>query len=198
MIGEVSKTCMKCGHKRTPEDGGPPYACPECGTVYAKAEASERARQAAAAQPELQRQNETEFAARIDRERRLITMAHVVYALYLVPIGLTALAGVVVAHRLRSKAHGSWLESHFRWQIRTFWGAILATIAIVVAGKLLLSSTMLFAAGKGAAAGVIGVVGVGTLGVVAVSLLALWCVYRVVRGWINLAQAEAVGGPLRI
>jgi hypothetical protein len=35
----MGKICVKCGHERRPEDRGPDYACPNCGVVYAFAEA---------------------------------------------------------------------------------------------------------------------------------------------------------------
>lgn len=36
----MSRTCIKCGHVRRDTDVAPPYACPACGVVYAKAEAA--------------------------------------------------------------------------------------------------------------------------------------------------------------
>ncbi len=55
------------------------------------------------------------------------TLPMVVYALYLASIvtgGLTALIGVVIAYVYRGKGPG-WLDEHYRYQIRTFWFALL-------------------------------------------------------------------------
>lgn len=68
-----------------------------------------------------------------------ITLAHVIYGLHAVSlvIGIAGAATVVGAfltgwpssiavilnYVKRSEARGTWLESHFRWQIRTFWKA---------------------------------------------------------------------------
>ncbi|WP_208539221.1 DUF4870 family protein [Algihabitans albus] len=72
------------------------------------------------------------------------TPAVVVYALYLGALvsGITLLIGVVVAYVNRGKSSG-WLESHFRFQVRTFWIFLLgclvgALLAIVIIGWLLL------------------------------------------------------------
>ena len=65
----------------------------------------------------------------------------------------------------RGDARGTWAESHYRWQIRTFWFALLWAIIGVV-----LIITILGA-----------VFGIPILGV-----LTLWLVYRIARGWLRL------------
>ena len=54
--------------------------------------------------------------------------ALVIYILYLVGfvIGITAIVGIVMAYLNRGKA-GGFVESHYTWQIRTFWIALLAS-----------------------------------------------------------------------
>lgn len=54
------------------------------------------------------------------------TVPRIIYILYLVAIiiGLTSIIGVVMAYVYRSDAAG-WLQSHYRFQIRTFWIGIL-------------------------------------------------------------------------
>ncbi|HKZ74617.1 MAG TPA: hypothetical protein VJ011_11165, partial [Steroidobacteraceae bacterium] len=86
----------------------------------------------------------------------LVTYTHVVYALHAlsVVIGLTGAAtvvgafvfgipsiiGVVMNYARQSEVRGTWLESHFRWQIRTFWFALLwwAIVSLVSAPLVLL------------------------------------------------------------
>ena len=55
--------------------------------------------------------------------------ANIVYILYLVAIivGLTAVVGVIMAYVNRSEA-STWLETHYRYQIRTFWIGLLYSL----------------------------------------------------------------------
>jgi len=61
----------------------------------------------------------------------------------------------------RGEARGTWLESHFRWQIRTFWSALLW---VLVAGLLFIT--------------VIGI----PIAWVMIFLLGIWAIYRIARG----------------
>jgi uncharacterized membrane protein len=60
-------------------------------------------------------------------EKSLRTLTTVVYALqaagFLVVI--TWIVAVVIDYVKRDEAKGTWLESHFSWQIRTFWWGLL-------------------------------------------------------------------------
>ena len=94
---------------------------------------------------------------------RLKTITAVVYALQAAAYftGLTALVGVIINYVKLDDVRGSWLESHFRWQIRTFWWAVLwfgigALLWLVVVGMIV--------------AGAAGI----------------WVIYRIVKGWLNL------------
>jgi uncharacterized membrane protein len=74
---------------------------------------------------------------------------------------------VILNYLKRSEARGSWLESHYRWQIRTFWFAI---------GWVLL-------------AGVLFVTLVGIPLAIAILIgVSLWLIYRIARGWLRLAD----------
>ena len=125
-----------------------------------------------------------------DAERSLLTTLHLTYGLHAVGIvtaaigaatvigaflfGLPSVAAVIVAYVRRSEARGSWLHSHFEWQIRTFWFALGVSIAIFVAGLALLIVYVGFA--------------ILLLGFVGVTL---WTVYRVARGWWRLYNRQA-------
>jgi uncharacterized membrane protein len=65
----------------------------------------------------------------------------------------------------RSATVGTFLESHFRWQIRTFWFALLWALVAVVLFMTIIGIPFAF------------------LGVFA---LGIWIIYRVVRGWLAL------------
>src|SRR4030065_2206798 len=57
----------------------------------------------------------------------LKTLSMVIYALYAVSlfIGVSAIVAIVLNYIKREDAQGTWLESHFTWQIRTFWWGLL-------------------------------------------------------------------------
>jgi uncharacterized membrane protein len=89
--------------------------------------------------------------------------------------GLPSIIAVIMNYARRSEAEGTWLGSHFHWQIRTFWLALLwAVITLVVSGLLLIVLIGAFLAPIG-----LGIVG-------------LWVIYRVVRGWLALRDSRAM------
>ena len=72
-------------------------------------------------------------------------------------------------------AQGTWLESHFAWQIRTFWFALLWACTIFIAGLPLTLILVGFA-----------IWGVGLF------MLGIWAIYRITRGWIALRDHHAI------
>jgi uncharacterized membrane protein len=90
---------------------------------------------------------------------------------------LPSIAAVILNYYKQASARGTWLESHFRWQIRTFWFALVW----FVVGWLLIFT-------------VIGVfIGFGVL-----IAAGLWVLYRVARGWWVLGQGETMPMPARL
>ena len=111
----------------------------------------------------------------------VLAWAHVVYGLHALSVvaglaspmfvvtafvfGWPSIVAVVLNYVKRSVAAGTWLESHFRWQIRTFWwalgwGALAAVLWATVIGALIAFPLLL--------------------------LVGAWVVYRVARGWLAL------------
>ena len=94
-------------------------------------------------------------------------LTHIVYGLlaasYLT--GITALIAVVINYVKKDDVRGTWLESHFRWQIRTFWWG-LVWVAI---GSLL------------------AIILIGWAVLVAVGV---WGIYRIAKGWLNLSERK--------
>ena len=90
---------------------------------------------------------------------------------------LPSIAAVILNYDKQASARGTWLESHFRWQIRTFWFALVW----FVVGWLLIFTVIGFFVGLGVliAAG-------------------LWVLYRVARGWWVLGQGETMPMPARL
>ncbi|BAU47998.1 membrane protein [Sulfurifustis variabilis] len=105
--------------------------------------------------------------AGVPPERPLITIANVVYGLQAVGLLLpiTFIAGIIINYVKRDDARTTLVESHFRWQIRTFWYGLL----------------------WGALGGLTAVIGIG-----AVILFAayVWVMYRIIRGWLNLVDRK--------
>ncbi len=84
---------------------------------------------------------------------------------------LPSIAAVILNYVKRGDARDTWLASHYRWQIRTFWFALLWLIIAVV-----LITTL------------IGIpIGVGLL--IAVTI---WLIYRIARGWLRLVDKLAM------
>ncbi|MBC7780828.1 MAG: hypothetical protein H7125_12080 [Proteobacteria bacterium] len=117
----------------------------------------------------------------------LITLTQVVYGLHAVSLvigafgaasvvgaflfGWPSIIAVVINYVKRSEVRGTWLDSHFSWQIRTFWyAAAWATLIVVVSLPLTLV-----------------LIGFATW---AIGLFALgvWAIYRITRGWLALAD----------
>jgi uncharacterized membrane protein len=111
----------------------------------------------------------------------LVNVTHLVYALHSLSLligvttaativgafvfGVPSIIAVVINYVKREEARGTFLESHFRWQIRTFWFALLWNII-----GLLLFATFFgipLAVGVWLGAGV-------------------WAIYRIARGWLAL------------
>lgn len=57
----------------------------------------------------------------------LKNLSHAIYALYALSlfVGITAIVAIVLDYIKRDDARGTWLESHFTWQIRTFWWSLV-------------------------------------------------------------------------
>ncbi len=129
----------------------------------------------------------TAAATRVDPS--LITYTHVIYALHSLAVligistahtivgsfvgGLPSIVAVIMNYARRAATVGSYLESHFRWQIRTFWYALLWAIVIVMVSAPFMLVLIGF--------------GIAWLGLVA---LGLWIAYRVIRGWLALKDGK--------
>ena len=82
-------------------------------------------------------------------------------------VGVTWIAGAIVNHVKRGEAAGSWVDSHFRWQIRTFWFGLLWSVV-----GTLLSVVM--------------------IGLVVLAANYIWLIYRVVKGWLDFSAGKAM------
>jgi uncharacterized membrane protein len=115
----------------------------------------------------------------------LVTLAHVIYGLHafsaltgmLSPAmivtafltGWPSIIAVILNYVKRSEVRGTWLDSHFSWQIRTFWFALLwltlgAVLFVTVVG-IPFAVVLWFATG-------------------------IWVLYRIIRGWLALSSQK--------
>jgi len=99
--------------------------------------------------------------------RSLKNITTVVYALQALSflVGVTYFVAIIMNYVKRDDVRGTWLESHFRWQIRTFWfvlfGLVLGGLTfLIVIGYLIWCAT------------------------------GLWFIYRIVKGWLNLNDGK--------
>ncbi len=101
-----------------------------------------------------------------DKYKGTATLVYALYALSFI-FGITYIAGVIVAYIKRDDAHGSYVQSHFSYQIRTFWWSFLwavigiATIIVYVGALILLAN-------------------------------GIWVIYRIIKGWMRLSERSAV------
>src|SRR5689334_8340312 len=102
-------------------------------------------------------------------EKQLKNVATIVYALQAAGffLGITWLAAVIIDYVKRDDAAGTWLASHYRWQIRTFWwgllwGVIGGILALVIVGFVVLAAD------------------------------AVWIIYRIAKGWLRLSEDREI------
>jgi uncharacterized membrane protein len=88
-------------------------------------------------------------------------------------IGWPSIIAVILNYVKRSEVRGTWLESHFRWQIRTFWFGLLWVSLCIIFVVLTL--------------------GIGLIIVwLPIAIVSLWFVYRIARGWLALRDGRAM------
>jgi uncharacterized membrane protein len=117
----------------------------------------------------------------------LVTLAHVIYGLHafsalsglLSPAmivtafltGWPSIIAVILNYVKRSEVRGTWLDTHYSWQIRTFW---LALLWLAFGGVLFLT-----------------VVGIPVAFVLWFGT-GIWVLYRIIRGWLALSSQKVM------
>jgi uncharacterized membrane protein len=86
--------------------------------------------------------------------------------------GWPSILAVILNYARRSDVRGTFLESHFRWQIRTFWFALLWVVM----------AAMLF----------VTVIGIPFAWLIVVAT-GVWVLYRIGRGWLALNDGRGIG-----
>ena len=97
----------------------------------------------------------------------LKTITTVVYVLQGLSffLGVTAIVAIIINYVKRLEVSSTWLASHFRWQIRTFWFGLLW----MAVGAL----TLILA-----------------VGYLVITANAIWIIYRIVKGWLYLHDGK--------
>lgn len=102
----------------------------------------------------------------------ILTSASIVGAFV---FGWPSIIAVIITYVTRSNVRGSWLESHWRWQLRTFW---FAALWLLLAGLL--------------AATFFGI----PMAIMVIVITGVWVLYRVIRGWLALLDRRPMPVPV--
>jgi uncharacterized membrane protein len=129
----------------------------------------------------------------VEAEAGLVRLTHILYAMHALGLvigafgastvigaflfGWPSIIAVIVNYIKRNDVRGTWLESHFRWQVRTFWFALLWVVLVALVS---LPLTIIL-------------VGFVTLAI-GLAILGLWAIYRIARGWLALNAHRPVPG----
>ena len=117
----------------------------------------------------------------------LVTLAHVIYGLHAFSVltgllspamivtafltGWPSIIAVILNYVKRAEVRGTWLDSHFSWQIRTFWFALLwlalGAVAFITLIGIPVAFVLWFATG-------------------------IWVLYRIIRGWLALSSQKVL------
>jgi len=132
--------------------------------------------------------------AALNVNRGLIEYTHWIYGLHALSVliglatarsvavrfafGLPSIIAVIMNYARRSEVRGTWLESHFRWQIRTFWYSWLWIVLTSIVAALLLVVLIGF-----------------VIAIIGFALIGLWVIYRVARGWLALREGRPMPLP---
>lgn len=91
--------------------------------------------------------------------------------------GFLGMVSVIIAYVNRGEAAGTWLASHYRWLIRTFWfsmlWAVIGMMVLVTLGLILIGIPIAFGIWIAAT---------------------IWVIYRLVRGYTLFKQSKPIPG----
>jgi uncharacterized membrane protein len=97
------------------------------------------------------------------------SLTHVIYGLYAASlvVGITYLVAIILNYVKRDDVKGTYLESHFDWQIKTFWFSLLGCVVGTV-------TTMII------------------IGFVILGVTLIWYIYRIAKGWLRLNEGQPI------
>jgi len=100
-----------------------------------------------------------------DKLRQMTLLIYLLQALGFLTGGLTAIAAIIINYMKREEVRGTWLESHFDWQIKTFWFGLLG-------GFIGMLTWVLF------------------IGILIMLATTIWVIYRIVKGWMSFNEGK--------
>lgn len=97
------------------------------------------------------------------------SLATLVYALQAASflVGFTFIVAVVINYLKQDDVRGTIAQSHFHWQIRTFWFGLLWSVIGTILALVVVGYLVLFAN-------------------------AIWIIYRILKGWLALNENKAI------
>ena len=104
--------------------------------------------------------------ASVQSHKNLALIGYALQALGLIT-GIAAVAGVILNYIKRSEVQGSYIASHFTWQIKTFWYALAGAVISWLLMFVLIGFPLMIA-------------------------VVVWVIYRIVKGWLALAENQPV------
>ncbi|MEA1081243.1 hypothetical protein [Marinobacter qingdaonensis] len=107
------------------------------------------------------------IAQRSDPARNLAVLVYILQALSFFVGGITGLAGVIINYVKLDDVRNTWIERHFRWQIRTFWIGLLWTVIGIITTPLIIGWFILLG-------------------------ISIWIIYRIVKGALALNEGKSV------
>lgn len=107
-----------------------------------------------------------EVSRRSDPARNLAVAVYILQGLSFFLGGITALAGVIINYIKLDDVRNTWVEPHFRWQIRTFWIGLLWSVIGIVTTFLIVGWFILLG-------------------------ISIWFIYRIVKGALALNDGKA-------
>ncbi len=118
-------------------------------------------------QPEHVPANPDPIVRRSDPARNLAVVVYILQALSFFVGGITGLVGVIINYVKLDDVRNTWIESHFRWQIRTFWIGLLWTVVGIVTMPLVIGWFILLG-------------------------ISIWIIYRIVKGALALNEGRTL------
>ena len=101
------------------------------------------------------------------KNKGALTLTYILYGVGIF-FPLLTIIGLIVAHLKAGESSGTWVGSHFRWLIRTFWFSVLWGVAIFGLAIVTL--------------------GIGS-GILAL-IVGVWYLYRIVKGALSLSDQK--------
>lgn len=103
------------------------------------------------------------------------TLTIIIYALYAASmlLGITAIVAIIINYLKRESVRGTIYESHFTWQIRTFWLGLLWSVIGMITSVIFIGWLVLLAT-------------------------TVWFIYRLVKGFLRLNDNEPILEPTKL